>query len=119
MSSDQREAIERTLLPHLGELVAQLSDQTSTSASCGAALGTAAARTDTAGNLAPNKRRATPRIDGTALVMGLAMAPTAQAKPIQIEALIGRRSSVGGNSMPFAGLIQAGHPRYADSSIRS
>jgi phage terminase large subunit-like protein len=47
-------------------------------------------RMDAAGNRAPDKRKATHRIDGTvALVMGLAMAPTAQTKPIDIEALIG------------------------------
>jgi phage terminase large subunit-like protein len=47
-------------------------------------------RTDAAGNRAPDKRRATHRIDGTvALVMGLAMAPTAQAQTIDVAALIG------------------------------
>jgi phage terminase large subunit-like protein len=47
-------------------------------------------RTDAAGNRAPDKRRATHRIDGTvALVMGLAMAPTAQTQTINIAALIG------------------------------
>jgi phage terminase large subunit-like protein len=47
-------------------------------------------RTDAAGNRAPDKRRATHRIDGTvALVMGLAMAPTAQTQKIDIAALIG------------------------------
>jgi phage terminase large subunit-like protein len=47
-------------------------------------------RTDAAGNRAPDKRKATHRIDGTvALVMGLAMAPTAQTRVIDIEALIG------------------------------
>jgi phage terminase large subunit-like protein len=45
-------------------------------------------RTDAAGNRAPDKRKATHRIDGTvALIMGLAMAPT-QAPKIDIEALI-------------------------------
>ena len=47
-------------------------------------------RTDAAGNRAPDKRRATHRIDGlVALVMGLAMAPTVQSQKIDIEALIG------------------------------
>jgi phage terminase large subunit-like protein len=46
-------------------------------------------RMDAAGNRAPDKRRATHRIDGTvALVMGLAMTPTAPPK-VDIEALIG------------------------------
>jgi phage terminase large subunit-like protein len=55
------------------------------------AAGSAATiRTDAAGNRAPDKRRATHRIDGTvALVMGLAMAPTAQTQKIDIAALIG------------------------------
>jgi hypothetical protein len=45
---------------------------------------------DAAGNRAPDKRRATHRIDATvALVMGLAMAPTVQTRVIDIEALIG------------------------------
>ena len=47
-------------------------------------------RTDAAGNRAPDKRKATHRIDGTvALVMGLAMAPTVQTRRIDVEALIG------------------------------
>jgi phage terminase large subunit-like protein len=47
-------------------------------------------RTDSAANRAPDKRRATHRIDGTvALVMGLAMATTAQAQTIDVAALIG------------------------------
>ena len=47
-------------------------------------------RTDAAGNRAPDKRRATHRIDGTvALVMGLAMAPAAQTMVFDAAALIG------------------------------
>ena len=47
-------------------------------------------RMDAAGNRAQDKKRAMHRIDGTvALLMALAMAPTAQAQPICIEALIG------------------------------
>ena len=47
-------------------------------------------RMDAAGNRAPDKRKATHRIDGTvALVMGLAMTPTVQTKLIDVEALIG------------------------------
>ena len=46
-------------------------------------------RTDAAGNRAPDKRKATHRIDGTvALVMGLAIVPT-QAPAIDVRALIG------------------------------
>ena len=45
---------------------------------------------DAAGNRAPDKRRATHRIDGTvALVMGLAMAPTVHTRVVDIQALIG------------------------------
>jgi phage terminase large subunit-like protein len=47
-------------------------------------------RTDAAGNRAPDKRKSTHRIDGTvALVMGLAIAPTAQAPAFDPCALIG------------------------------
>jgi phage terminase large subunit-like protein len=47
-------------------------------------------RTDANGNRAPDKRKATHRIDGTvALIMGLAMAPAAQVRPFDAEALIG------------------------------
>jgi len=47
-------------------------------------------RTDAAGNRAPDKRKATHRIDGTvALVMGLAAAPTTQFRPFDAAALIG------------------------------
>jgi len=47
-------------------------------------------RTDAAGNRAPDKRKATHRIDGTvALVMGLAAAPTTQFRPFDPAALIG------------------------------
>jgi phage terminase large subunit-like protein len=47
-------------------------------------------RMDAAGNRAPDKRRATHRIDGTvALVMALAMAPTVQTRVVDIQALIG------------------------------
>ena len=46
-------------------------------------------RTDSAGNRAPDKRKATHRIDGiVALLMALAMAPT-QTPTIDVEALIG------------------------------
>jgi len=46
-------------------------------------------RIDAAGNRAPDKRKATHRIDGTvALIMGLAMAPT-QQPAIDVQALIG------------------------------
>jgi len=45
---------------------------------------------DAAGNRAPDKRKATHRIDGTvALVMGLAMAPLKAEPVIDIQALIG------------------------------
>jgi phage terminase large subunit-like protein len=45
---------------------------------------------DAAGNRAPDKRKATHRIDGTvALIMGLAMAPTVQTRVVDIQALIG------------------------------
>jgi phage terminase large subunit-like protein len=45
-------------------------------------------RTDSAGNRAPDKRKATHRIDGVvALLMALAMAPT-QPLTIDVEALI-------------------------------
>jgi hypothetical protein len=45
---------------------------------------------DAAGNRAPDKRKATHRIDGTvALIIGLAMAPAAQVKPFDAAALIG------------------------------
>jgi phage terminase large subunit-like protein len=47
-------------------------------------------RMDAAGNRAPDKRKATHRIDGTvALIMGLAMAPAAQVRPFDAAALIG------------------------------
>ena len=47
-------------------------------------------RMDAAGNRAPDKRKATHRIDGTvALIMGLAMAPAAQVRPFDVAALIG------------------------------
>jgi phage terminase large subunit-like protein len=46
-------------------------------------------RMDAAGNRAPDKKRATHRIDGTvALTMALAMTPTAPPK-VDIQALIG------------------------------
>jgi hypothetical protein len=49
-----------------------------------------AVRMNAPGNCAPDKRRATQRINGTiALVMGLGMPPTAQSQSICIEALIG------------------------------
>jgi phage terminase large subunit-like protein len=45
-------------------------------------------RTDAAGNRAPEKKRATHRIDGTvALTMALAMVPT-QPQPFDVECLI-------------------------------
>jgi hypothetical protein len=45
---------------------------------------------DAAGNRAPDKRKATHRIDGTvALIMGLAMVPAAQTRVIDVKALIG------------------------------
>jgi phage terminase large subunit-like protein len=47
-------------------------------------------RMDAAGNRAPDRKRATHRIDGTvALTMALAMAPTAQTTVIDVAALIG------------------------------
>ena len=47
-------------------------------------------RTDANGNRAPDKRKATHRIDGTvAMIMALAMAPAAQLRPFDVEALIG------------------------------
>ena len=46
-------------------------------------------RTDSAGNRAPDKRKATHRIDGVvALLMALAMAPT-QTPTVDVSALIG------------------------------
>jgi hypothetical protein len=45
---------------------------------------------DSAGNRAPDKKRATHRIDGTiGLLMALATAPAAQAQTIDVAALIG------------------------------
>lgn len=50
-------------------------------------------RTDANGNRAPDKRKATHRIDGTvALIMALAMAPAAQIRPFDVAALIGSES---------------------------
>jgi phage terminase large subunit-like protein len=47
-------------------------------------------RMDPAGNRAPDKKRATHRIDGTiGLLMALATAPAAQTQTIDIAALIG------------------------------
>jgi phage terminase large subunit-like protein len=47
-------------------------------------------RTDANGNRAPDKKKASHRIDGTvALIMALGMTPAAQVRPFDAAALIG------------------------------
>jgi phage terminase large subunit-like protein len=53
-------------------------------------VATTTIRMDAAGNRAPDKRKSTHRIDGTvALIQALAMAPTAEMRVFDVNALIG------------------------------